>query len=190
MPRKFTPRTHLTQPDGSAIPPAINGGPIAPGIIIKPAGASEPMEQKIGQDNPRVLSSTGDARSSLEPARIEPVDRPVSGEKLAMMAFMNEPIRVHIHATNNKEDEQIFELFINGERQVFRRNEHKTVPRRFVDLLARLKPTTYTQREITQRDGVKAIENMPSTGLRYPFSVVEDNHPRGREWIQAVLSEA
>jgi len=148
------------------------------------------MEQKIGQDNERVLKSTGPSRDALETPLIEPVDRPMDPEKMAMMAFMNEPIEIHVHATSNKEDEQIFELFVNGERQVFRRNERKTVPRRFVDLLARLKITTFTQRTDTDRDGVKQIVNVPSTSLRYPFGVIHDPHPRGRDWMQSVLSEA
>jgi hypothetical protein len=173
MARKFTPRV--------------------PGVIIKGSNASEPMEQTVGQDNPRMMKSTGPAAESLEPALIEPVDRPLAAldqEKLAMLKFMEDAITVHIHSTTNKEDEQIFEFFNNGRREVFRRNEQKTVKRYFVDMLARAKTTTYTQDTITDAQGVKQIKNIPSTGLRYPFSVVNDPHPRGREWLTSVLAEA
>lgn len=168
--------------------------PVSPDIIIRGSNPSEPMEQKIGQDeHARIMQTTGDARDSLSGTIIEPVERPlgaVDQEKLAMMKFMNDNVTVHVHSTSDKQAEQIFELFINGERQVFRRNEKKTVPRRFVDLLARLKPTTYTQREITDANGDKSIAFDPHTGLRYPFSVVDDPHPRGGEWLRSVLAEA
>jgi hypothetical protein len=176
MARKFTPRI-----------------PKTPDVIIKGSNASEPMEQTVGQDTPRAMSSTGDARKSLEPALIEPVDRPLSGldaEKLAMMKFMEDMVTVHIHSTTNKEDEKVFEFFNNGRREVFRRNEQKTVKRYFVDMLARAKTTTYSQDTITDHQGVKQIVYQPSTGLRYPFSVVNDPHPRGREWLTSVLAEA
>lgn len=161
--------------------------------IIKQSGAFEPMEQTIGQDNPRIQRSQGDARDSLEPAVIEPVDRPMEAldsEKMAMLAFMNEDVEIHIHSTSDKEAEQIFELFINGQREVFRRNEKKTVKRKFVALLAQLKPTSFTQDTITNSQGVKDIVNIPHTGLRYPFSVTRDAHPRGADWLRSALAGA
>jgi hypothetical protein len=153
----------------------------------------EPLEQTIGQDVPRVLASQGPAKEALEPQLIQPVERPMASldsEKVQMMAFMNEDIEVHIHSTTDKEAEQVFELFINGERQLFRRNEKKVVKRKFVDLLARLKPTTYTHRELTRSDGVRDIQYNMHTGLRYPFSVIRDPHPRGNDWLRSVLAEA
>ena len=153
----------------------------------------EPMEQTIGQDVPRVMKSTGVAPEALEPATIEPVERPMESldsEKIQMMAFMNDDVEVHIHSTTNKEDEKIFELFVNGQREVFRRNERKVVKRKFVDLLARLKPTTFTHHELTRPDGVRDVQYNMHTGLRYPFSVVRDPHPRGADWLRSVLAEA
>ena len=176
MPRKFTPRV-----------------PKAPNMSIKGSNASEPMEQTVGQDNPRMLKSTGPAAEALEPPLIEPVDRPLDSldpEKLAMLKFMDDSVTVHIHSTTNKEDEQIFEFFNNGRREVFRRNEKKTVKRYFVDMLARAKITTYTQETVVDSAGVKQIKNIPHTGLRYPFSVINDPHPLGPSWLNAVLAEA
>jgi len=159
---------------------------------VAPSNIFEPMEQTIGQDAPRVVKSTGDAREAISPAVIEPVDRPMAhldSEKMAMMAFMNEEIDVHIHSVQDKNAEQIFELFINGQREVFRRNERKKVKRRFVDLLARLKPTTFTHREVTSSEGGRDVVYDQHTGLRYPFSVMNDPHPRGADWLRSVLNE-
>jgi len=97
-------------------------------IPTKHKSAFEPMEQTIGQDTPRTLHSEGDAADALDAAVIVPVDRPMDGmdaEKLAMLQFMEDELEIHIHSTSNKFDEQIFEVFINGKREVFRRNETK-----------------------------------------------------------------
>lgn len=181
MPRKFTPR----KPAGVDAPTATG-----PEIIIKQPGASEPMEQPIPQGNKRRLSSTGDARKALAKSVIEPVDNVVlDPEKMAMLAFFEEPVTVHIHSSTNKQDEQVFEVIVNGKIELFRRNEKKTVKRLFVDRLARLKPTRYTQVDGVDAQGVKVIDHLPTTGLRYPFSVVEDRNPLGVSWLNAVLAE-
>lgn len=163
-------------------------------IIIKQVGASEPMEMQIGQDGTRTLKSSGDSKEALSASVIEPVDRPleaVDQEKLAMMKFMEDIVEVHIHSVTDKAAEQIFEIIINGESQLFRRNERKKVKRKFADRLARLKVTTYGNREVYNREmGERQVEYPASTALRYPFSVTHDPHPRGAEWLRAVLSEA
>lgn len=180
MPRKFTPKQIASAPQ-----------PVSPGIIMKGKGASEPMEQKIGQDKPRRMKSTGAARESLAKSIIEPVDRVFQDpEKMAMLEFMNDNVTVHIHATTNKEDEQIFEVTVNGKIELFRRNETKTVKRYIVDRLARIKPTHYKQKEVVNREGIREIEHIPTTGLRYPFSIRHDPHPKGPDWLRSVLAEA
>lgn len=148
----------------------------------------EPMEQKIGQDHPRVMKSTGPASESLEPALIQVVDRPVDPEKIAMLAFMEELVEVHIHTTSDKEADQVFEIFNNGQREVFKRGEVKTVKRKFVNELAMRKVTTYAQVEKLDESGTRTYVNVPSTALRYPFSVVRDDHPRGADWLKYALA--
>lgn len=158
---------------------------VAPVIISK---TLEAAEQQVGQDNPRRMSSTGEA--SIEPALIEPVERPVDQEKLAMLAFMEEPVTVYIQTTTNKQDEQVFEVFVNGKREFFRRGETKTVKRKFIEAMVRAKVTTYEQREEFDDAGVRTYVNIPHTGLRYPFSVVSDPNPRGADWLRATLAQA
>lgn len=149
----------------------------------------EPMEMENAPDTPRVMKSTGPAEKALDPVLVQGVDRPVDEEKLAMLKFMAEPVTIHIHETTNKQDDQVFEFIIGGRIYHFMRGETKTVPRFVVDRMARCKPTTYTDKEVVNSEGVKDMVYTPHTGLRYPFSVMEDPHPRGREWLMHTMRE-
>jgi len=157
---------------------------------LAPEKVFEPLEHTVGQDSERVMSSTGPARESLEPALIQVVDRPVDNEKLMMLAFMEEPVTVHIHTTSDPNAEQVFQIFNNNQCETFKRNETKTVRRKFVDGLATRKITTFTQERRQDSTGTWNDVQIPSTALKYPFSVMHDAHPRGADWLKAVLAAA
>jgi hypothetical protein len=157
---------------------------------VAPQKTIEPMEMQIGQDAERRMKSTGPAREALESAYIQVVDRPVDEEKVAMLAFMEEPVTVHIHTTSDPIADQIFEIFNNGQREVFRRGETKTVKRKFVNELATRKLTTFSQQRRQNVLGVWEDFQVPQTALRYPFSVTRDDHPRGADWLRSVLAQA
>jgi hypothetical protein len=206
MPRT-TPRTAEVASAPANPTPTVSAPPPAPqkrrktakrGKVRQPAArpavmqsrSIEPMEQVIGQDHPRILKNTGPASEALEPARVQPVDRPVDLEKVAMLAFMREPVTVHIHTTSDKEAEPVFEIFNNGQREIFKRGETKTVERRFVNELATKKITTFSQEFKPDVYGVPIQVQVPKTALRYPFSVIRDDHPRGPDWLRFALAQA
>jgi hypothetical protein len=155
------------------------------------SGEGDTTEMEVGQSNPRLMKSTGDAKTSLEPSVIARVgDPPLDQEKLAMLAFLNEPITIRIGTTTDKNAEQCFEININGRMEFFRRGETKTVKRYFVDHMLRLKQTVYTQKEVINAEGIKDILNIPHTALKHDFSVVRDDSPFGSSWLTAVMAEA
>lgn len=145
-------------------------------------------DEHIKQEPARILKSTGDAKDALERRGVQIVERPVDEEKLAMLAFMEEPVTVHIHTTSDKEAEQVFEIFNNGQREVFKRGETKTVKRKFVNELAIRKVVTYINQKVRDQEGVQQEKYQPVSALRYPFSVVQDPHPRGADWLKAMLA--
>jgi hypothetical protein len=150
----------------------------------------EPMEMLQAKEEPRTLLSTGPAEKAFaEPVLVQAETKRQDQEKLATMKFMNDMLKIHIHSTTNKNDESVFEFIVNGKVFFFHRNETKTVPRYVVDRMARCRPTTFTDHEVINKDGVKDIMYTPHTALRYPFSVIEDPHPRGREWLEATMME-
>lgn len=157
---------------------------------VSPGKTFEPMEQQIGQDAPRVMKSTGPAKEALEPAYIQAVDRPVDGEKMAMLAFMELPVTIHVHTSSDPAAEEVFVVINGGQREMFKRGETKTVKRKFVDILATRKLTSYTQRRVRGDDGVMQDVQVPHSSLKYPFSVIEDKHPRGADWLKAMLASA
>ncbi len=155
------------------------------------SNAMETAEQEIAQGNARILKSTGSGKDALDQMEHQIIcDRAVNDEQVQMLAFMNEPVTIRIATTTDKDADQVFELNINSRLEFFRRGETKTVPRYFVDRLLRLKQTVYTQREVTNQEGVKDILHDPHTALKYDFSIVRDANPIGQMWEKSVLAEA
>jgi len=152
----------------------------------------ETQEQELSQSNVRIQHSDAlPGQKSLDDNVLPEFDtRPVSYEKMAMLAFFNEDVEVRIATTGDKNADQIFEINVNGRNELFRRGEKKTVKRFIVDHLARMKQTTYVQKEVISDDGTKSIANIPTTSLKYDFSVEHDPHPRGKDWLRSVLAEA
>jgi hypothetical protein len=143
--------------------------------------------ETIGQDRPRAQKSTGPARESLEPAHIEAVDRPVDKDWADQMKFNEEPVKIVVHDSTEKNAERVVEVWNNGISQRFIRGQEQVVKRKFMEVLARAKITSYTQEKVRDEDGNESYRNIPHTALRYPFSVIEDLNPRGREWLRTVL---
>lgn len=156
---------------------------------LAPEPVFEPLEHQVGQDHERVMKSTGPAREALQPAYFEGVDRPVDAEKLELMRFNEDELEVHVHLTNEKEAEAVFEVSVNGRSEFFRRGERKKCRRKFVEQMARAKITTYAQERRGTADGEMYDVQIPTTALRYPFSVLKDPHPRGADWLESVLAQ-
>ena len=151
----------------------------------------ETEEEKVGQDRPRNMKTRGPARESLEPSYIERVDKPVSKSKLDMLAFMEEMVTVMVHDSTNPNDDPYPEVINGGDRnrQYFIRGREQKVRRKYIEVLARMKRTTYTQEKYKDGNGDDAYRQIPHTALRVPFSVTEDSE-RGKQWLRGILSEA
>lgn len=154
------------------------------------SGAEETSQQEIGQSNSRLMKSTGSGKDALEKSILAKVsDQPFDNEKMAMLAFMNEPVTIRIATSTDPNAEQVFELNINGKMEFFRRGEQKTLPRYFVDRLMRLKVTTFSQKETMNAEGIRDYLHIPHTGLKYDFAIIRDDNKLGRSWERAVLAE-
>ena len=126
----------------------------------------------------------------INPGDIEVIDQVVTGEKLAIEAFMNEKITVIVHESSDDYDNEIVQTWVNGRIQQFERGTPNRVRRCYVEALARAKRTTYRQ-QLDERAGVQQFNQMrPTHALAYPFTVLEDQNPRGPEWLRGVLAQA
>jgi len=124
-----------------------------------------------------------------EESLIEPVAANVDlRELVASDAFMNEPVTIRLHETSDENLQQIATINCNGVNQPIARGVTTTVKRKFVEVLARMKETKYNQRMVNPSEPDR-MEMIPRSGLVYPFEVLKDENPKGREWISHILNE-
>ena len=104
-------------------------------------------------------------------------------------AFMNELVTVMVHSTTDENQPNHVVVNCNGMNQPLIRGVPTTVKRKYVEILARMKETKYTQ--VTRNASApEQIDMVARHGLSFPFDLVEDKNPRGRAWLQNVLTEA
>ncbi len=163
--------------------------PIRRTRVVAPSGEVQTNDMEIGQGPARVMHSTGDASESLSSGTIELTNEPIDSERIAMLAFFEEPVTIRIAETTDPNAAPVFEITVNGRTELFKRGETKTVKRYFVDRMLRLKQTRFEQRDATASDGSKDIVYDPRTSLLYDFAIVRDTNPVGESWHKHVLAE-
>jgi hypothetical protein len=141
------------------------------------------------QDRPRDMKSTGDAMESLDERVIDTVEGPDAMAHAQELLFMEEKLEIMILDSTDKNAERVIYVGVNGRNQYFQRNTAQVVRRKFVEALARAKETRYTQEEYMDANGDRAIRNHSHTALKYPFTIIRDENPKGAAWLRKVLSE-
>lgn len=114
---------------------------------------------------------------------------PAMVEKHANELFMRDKLLVKILDTHEKNADPRFFVSVNGQSVVFVRGQQKWVPRYIVEGLARAKPIAYGNEEYTTQEGIRAVRHPKQIGLRYPFTVLSDPHPRGADWLAHVIAQ-
>lgn len=110
------------------------------------------------------------------------------GKLAADESFMNEVVTVLVHGTTNENEAPHFILNCNGVNQPVLRGMPTKMKRKYLEILARMKETKYTQ--VTPNPAAPDVSEMRARhGLAYPFELVEDPNPKGREWLRNVLAE-
>ncbi len=120
---------------------------------------------------------------------VEPVSKNIDFKKLAAEeSFMNEPVVVLIHSTTDENQAPHVIVNCNGINQPIVRGTPTEVKRKYVEILARMKETKYTQ--VTPNPAAPDVSEMRArSGLAYPFDLVEDKNPKGKAWLNNVLAE-
>lgn len=109
-------------------------------------------------------------------------------ELAASEAFMNELVTVMVHSTTDENQAPHVIVNCNGINQPIIRGVPTKIRRKYLEILARMKETKYTQR--TPNPAAPDVSEMVARhGLAYPFEVVEDANPKGRAWLNNVLAE-
>lgn len=103
-------------------------------------------------------------------------------------AFMHELVEVMVHSTTDENQAPSVIVNCNGTNQVIIRGVPTTIRRKYLEILARMKETKYSQ--VTRNPAAPdQIDMIARHGLAYPFELLHDNNPRGRAWLQNVLAE-
>lgn len=120
---------------------------------------------------------------------VETVAESTDFSKLAASeAFMNEFVTVMIHSTTDENQAPHVIVNCNGMNQPIIRGVPTKVKRKYVEILARMKETKYSQ--VTRNPSAPdQIDMIARHGLAYPFDLLEDDNPKGRAWLQNVLAE-
>jgi hypothetical protein len=118
----------------------------------------------------------------------EPADTFHMENWLELEHFMNEEVVVEV-VKGDKNSEQTFELRCGNVCQFIVRGTRQKIKRKFLELLARAKPDSISTPEFVDASGNRATRIEKTNSLRYPFQVVLDANPRGREWLDRILSE-
>jgi hypothetical protein len=102
--------------------------------------------------------------------------------------FMNEQVTIMVHSTTDENQPPQVIVNCNGMNQPIIRGYPTTIKRKYVEILARMKETKYSQ--VTRNPAAPdQIDMVARHGLSYPFDLVEDKNPRGRAWLNNVMAE-
>lgn len=120
---------------------------------------------------------------------VERVSQNVDFKKLAAEeSFMNEPVTILVHTTTDENQPPHVVVNCNGVNQPIMRGVPTEVKRKYVEILARMKETKYTQ--VTPNPNAPDVSELQArTALSYPFDLIEDKNKIGKGWLQNVLAE-
>ena len=153
--------------------------------------AIEAASQHLGKEGnvEGGLDKQGDVELIKVVQDFDPGDK-ANEAKQANILFMRDWLIVDIQDTSEKNADPKFFIGVNGRQQIFVRGRQHKARRYFVEGLARAKPISYGNEEYTDpEDGVRKTRHPTHIGVRYPFVVVHDPNPRGREWLTHVLAQ-
>lgn len=179
------------------MPEAEEAGAIKP-IATDRAARLQPVSiRKSLETDERDTGHHGKSVQFLEAAGEEPkltthareVDVWAAKQKDENLAFMRQMVTIHIQHVNDRQQDKIFSIGVNGRQWSFERNREYTVPRYVVEGLLRAKPMTYGNEEYTKPNGERDVRWPIQQGCRYPFALVRDTYPKAFEWMRYVMAQ-
>lgn len=128
-------------------------------------------------------------RSAIREEGIDVVPAVALDSYAAELAFMEEPVEVEVHESNDPNAETYVDLYCNGIPQRVKRGEPIVVKRKYVQILANARQVSMsTETRVQGEDVINRVSKR--SALRYPFSVTRDDNRRGRDWLRQQLQAA
>lgn len=151
-------------------------------LTLPPTGDIGGVEARVGRSfNSDVIEKVGDMTNIAD--------------KAAMLAFYEEMLDVVILDDSSENPENFVFLAVNGRGPMpggspwCPRNIPIRMARKYVEGLARSKPVNVATVEANDYDGYKTTRIRRTSSLRYPFTVLRDDNPRGAAWLREVLRQ-
>lgn len=136
----------------------------------------------LGNENPVAIGEIG--RGDVD--EIEHVPDMTLADQLA---FMEEPVTIVVMSSGDQNEAGLVQVAVNGITQFIKRDEPITVKRKYVERLARCKKTDFHQALDDSQGEVSFNVLNRRHSLRFPFSVIQDQNPKGAGWLKQILTE-
>jgi hypothetical protein len=118
---------------------------------------------------------------TIEPSEVLRVN------ELELAAFMEEPVTIYVHPSNDANAPKIEYVGVEGRRQFIMRGETQVIRRKYVERLARARKTTFSQ-DLDRKDETLNVV-YPQSANAIEFSVRKDTD-RGHTWLDLIMREA
>jgi hypothetical protein len=148
----------------------------------------EAQEQYMGAEGDAKIVSDKDGSPIMLVPDGTNVEDPLFKEKARMLQFNEELIEVDIHAPPDEQMPMRFEIGVSGVPFVFEHNKRFRVARKFVEGLARAKPSTFGNKSVINAEGEQEYQYPVRKGLKYGFSLVNPTQLDTR-WIQSIMAQ-
>lgn len=112
----------------------------------------------------------------------------VVGGDIDKERFNNDVLTVQFAPRSNENEPLFAEVNVNGKRVVARRGDTVQMKRFQVAVLAQSKIARVEQQRVTGPDGNPQYVEREIFSQTYPFSVIDDQDPRGRAWLKQQLA--
>ena len=134
---------------------------------------TKPIIDGVDRDQPQIetLAESGDFNKQLQ-------------DEL----FMEEIVTVYLHPSTDENQPPHVIVNVNGTNQPILRGVPTPIKRKYLEVLARMKETKYTQRVPNASEPDRMVLE-PRTAIVYPFDLQEDRNPKGRAWLNHILAE-
>jgi hypothetical protein len=138
-------------------------------------------------DQAAEISLEGDAAITREDITIE--NERFFRDKAEKIAFDMEPVTIMIHPSAEVHQEDPVQAGVNGRMVYIWRNRPTIVKRMYVEQLAKAKAGNVHQPHRDSSDPAEVNRLQISNSLKYPFSVLRDENPKGQAWLQSLMAQ-
>ena len=107
-------------------------------------------------------------------------------DHVELAAFMEEPVEIQVAELREDSGMLGFPITVNSDVQWVMGGATQTIKRKYVEVLARARTTTYKQHNDPTNPA--ASRPIPRTVFSYPFSVIRDSE-KGKAWLKEILNQ-